>query len=212
MTQPGQPPIVELPMTPEEEKTMGVKSGSSSFAEIAEQVQKGREQAQDLQDEGIEPKDDESSPLPDWALPLPAEVKLPKGRQVYVMRFRAKLTETPKQGDRYCIMWSLTEADEKLAYRRTRGESTMAMNELSKQMIRVLGFVRTDASGKESAEGAMVDWTNSPGLGNIARFWDAIGARCRSQVKNAYAKLHTMEVGDVVDFFTKCVAVRTVSG
>jgi hypothetical protein len=206
------PPIIEVPLTPEDEQSLGVKTGAQAFREIADQAQRAKEQAQDLEDEGVEPKDDEHSPLPDWALPIPEGVKLPVGRQIYAMRFYAKLTETPKQGDRYCLMWSLTEADEKLAYRRTRGESTMAMNELSKQMVRVLGFVRPGVNGKEYAEGAMVDWTNSPGLGNIARFWDAIGARCRTQIKNAYAKLHTMEVGDVVDFFTKCVAVRTVSG
>jgi hypothetical protein len=205
-------PITEEPLSPDEAQKVGTTTGSQSFAEIAHKAHEGQVQAQDLQDEGIEPKEDVLGPLPSWALPLPAEVKLPVGRQIYCMRFRAKMTETPKMGDRYCIMWSLTEADEKLAYRRTRGEATMALNELSKQMIRVVGFIRVDSAGKESADGALTDWTNGPGVGGIMRFWDAIGARCKMQVKNAYAKLHTMEVPDIVDFFTNCVAVRTVSG
>ena len=203
--------ITNEPVTAEDLKKIGAKGANpQTFEEVAKQVAQEQAKADEKQDEGLDPNDDEFSPLPEWALPLPPEVVLPKARQIYVMRFRAKLTDTPKLGDRYCILWGLSEADEKLALKRTRGDSSMTMNEMSKQMIRVLGFIRTSADGKERAEGEAPEWTS--GASNLNSFWNAIGGKYRPQVKNAYMKMHTMEPGEIVDFFTNCVAVRTVVG
>jgi len=198
------------PLTAEDTKKLNL---SETLQKAAEGQQAKTQQASDLQDVGLEPTPDETNDLPSWALPLPDGVVLPKGRQIYAMRFRAKLTDTPKMGDRYCLLWSLTEADEKFAYGRVRNVPAMTMNELSKQMIRVFGFVRVSETGKEHADGsaAAPDWAETNGQ-KILAFWNDIGAKCRTQVKNGYAKLHTMEVDEVIDFFTKCVAVRTVVG
>lgn len=196
----------EEPLTREEAAKIGaVKTGPQVLEEAFANAAAVQQRAGEIEDEGLEPKEDESAPLPSWALPLPANVELPKGRQIYCMRFRGKLTDTPKKGDRYCILWSLNEPDEKLAYQRTRGNAGMSMNELSKQMIRVMGFVRD-----EQGDGEVPDW--GEGGMRLMEFWNGIGARFRTQVKSAYGKMHTLEPGEIIDFFTNCVAVRTVGG
>jgi len=134
--------------------------------------------------------------IPEWAV-IPPGMKLPEGRQITFLQFRAAWTDRPGKGDRQCILWNLTEADEKLALKRTRGDAIRTIDELSKQMIRVIDGQRTDWTGARSPASAVV-------------FWEEIGGKLRQQIKNLYVKTHSLTVEESVDFFTNCIAVRTV--
>jgi hypothetical protein len=117
---------------------------------------------------------------------------MPPGRQVFFVRLRAGWTDRPDKGDRQCILWSLTEADEKIALRRTRGDVLRASDELAKQMVRAI-------------DGQVVNWTSvSP-----VTFWDEIGGRCRQLLKSHYAKTHVLGAEETADFFANCIAART---
>jgi hypothetical protein len=147
--------------------------------------------------------DDEGAPkpeaaaIPEWAA-MPPGLVMPEGWQIHFMRFRAAWTNLPRLGDRTCVLWNLTEADEKLAARRARGDANRIIDEMSKQMVRVI-------------DGARTDWTKG-GANNIERFWDEIGGKCRHLVRSYYLKTHTLEAKDFADFFDNCVAVRTHTG
>lgn len=151
-----------------------------------------------FEEEEVVADGDDPSTLPDWAA-LPEGFKMPLGKQVIALRFRAKWTDYPKRGDRWCLLWNLTEADEKLALKRTRGEGIRAIDELAKQTVRVIDGLRTD-------------WVALAGAGSMRAFWDEVGGKCRQQVKNVYAKRHTMSQEELTDFFTDCIAVATVAG
>lgn len=152
----------------------------------------------DEEEMGVVADGDDPSTLPDWAV-LPEGFKMPLGKQVIALRFRAKWTDYPKRGDHWVLLWNLTEADEKLALKRTRGEGIRAIDELTKQTIRVI-------------DGHRADWVALAGPGSMRAFWDEVGGKCRQQLKNVYAKRHTMSQEELTDFFTDCIAVATVSG
>jgi hypothetical protein len=143
-----------------------------------------------------------STEIPDWVV-LPSGLALPPGRQVTFLRFRSSWTDVSSKGDRQCIVWNLSEADEKLALRRTRGDALRSIDELTKQAIRAV-------------DGHKANWTGvakigeTLGQGDVSKFWNEIGAKCRQQLKNVYIKAHTLDVGEAADFFTSCIAVRTV--
>lgn len=137
----------------------------------------------------------EVTTIPEW-VKLPPDAKLPEGRHVVYVLFRPEMTDTPKKGERQCVMWNLTEADEKLAIKRTRGDGIRMIDELTKQMIRVV-------------DGVKADWTGVTGPGSVTQFWDDIGGKCRQQLKNIYSKNHTFSAEEAIDFFTNCIAVRT---
>src|SRR5208282_2795505 len=94
-------------------------------------------------------KDD--STLPDW-VSFPPGFKIPPGKEVSFLYFRAKWTDRPEKGDRWCMMWTLSDADEKLAIKRTRGEGGRALTELTKGTIRIVDGKRGDWTGTGDAE------------------------------------------------------------
>lgn len=145
----------------------------------------------DDEDDEVEP----AKPLPDWAT-LPEGLVVPQGWQVWVVRFRAQLTNTPGKGDRKAILWNLSESDEKHAAKRARGDGMRVIDECAKQMIRAVDGVRAD-------------WSGASGPGSITTFWSEIGGKCRHQIKSLYLKTHTMTPQENADFFEHCVAVRT---
>ena len=156
--------------------------------------------AEDPTDKNIEPVFDlppEDNSTPSWVV-IPQDLALPPGKLVGFMRFRAPLTDAPAQGERHCIVWGLTSADEKLALKRTRGEAMRTISEMAKQMIRSIDGVRTD-------------WTGKGGTGNVDVFWDEIGARFRQQLINYYIKTHSLTTPEQADFFENCIAIRTAS-
>lgn len=178
----------------------------TAFDEVRERMRRAKagEEVEDNDDgpELSDPDDAEaaadevqSGAWPDWVM-IPDGMVFPEGKVAFAVRFRAGVTDQPKLGERQCILWNLTEADEKLALKRTRGEHLRTIDELAKQMIRVI-------------DGKKVTWT-----ANVAHnpnfFWNAIGGACRTQLKNLYVKRHSLSTEDSVDFFTNCVAARTV--
>ena len=139
---------------------------------------------------------EEDTTTPAWVV-LPSDLTLPPGKLVGFMRFRANLTDVAGKGDRHCILWNLSSADEKLALKRTRGDAMRTVQEMAKQMIR-------------SIDGFRVDWTGAFGVGNVDKFWDEIGSRYRQQLVNYYIKTHSLGQAEQADFFANCIAIRTV--
>jgi hypothetical protein len=151
-----------------------------------------------LRDEDGDPIAPNVEEIPGW-VQVPPDLVYPKGgRQVTYVLFKAAWTDVPEKGDRHCVLWNLNEADEKLALKRTRGEALRTIDELAKQMVRCI-------------DGHKSDWTGGFGPGNVDLFWNDIGAKCRQQLKNLYAKTHMFNTEDSIDFFTNCIAVRTVA-
>lgn len=137
--------------------------------------------------------------LPKW-VSFPDGFKIPPGKQVVFMRFRAHWTDKPQMGDRWCMLWNLSDADEKLAMARCRGDVLRSTSELAKQTIRLIDGVRAD-------------WTKTPGSGyDVDKFWSELGAKCRQQIVNYYARLHVLSREEQQDFFKNCIAVRTMGG
>jgi hypothetical protein len=134
----------------------------------------------------------------DWMTAcIPTDIKFPLNKQAHFLKFRAQWTETPTFGDRTCIMWNLTDADEKLAAKRCKGDGARYAQELAKQMVRAI-------------DGEKVDWTK--GLAsNIERWWNAIGSKCRNMLVNVYHKNHNLNAEEQKDFFVNCYSVRTVT-
>lgn len=132
---------------------------------------------------------------PAW-VKIPEGFKFPRGRQVAFVKFRASWTDTPSKGDRQCILWSLTDADEKLALVRARGDVNRAASELAKQMVRAL-------------DGCSANWDGTPGGGNIDTWWNEIGGRCRGMLVRIFTQLHVLSEEERTDFFEKCIELRT---
>ncbi len=147
-------------------------------------------------DEGVAKAEAETE-TPDWAV-LPANLKPPSvGTQIAFMKIPAKWTLVPEKGDRTCALWPLGETDEKLAYARSRGDMVRSVTELSKQMIRMVDGYRTN-------------WEGAGKPGDIASFWNEIGAKGRHMIRNYYVKTHTVSDEDALDFFSNRFAVVTV--
>lgn len=143
------------------------------------------------------------APLPDaraggapaWAT-IPGGLKFPRGRQVAFIRFLAAWTDTPQKGDRQCIVWGLTDVDEKIALSRAIGDPNRAAGELSKQMIR-------------SIDGLQVDWSGDDNPANIDTWWREIGGKCRQMLIRIYTQLHVLSEDDRRTFFESCIELRT---
>jgi hypothetical protein len=131
---------------------------------------------------------------PPWAV-LPPGVKPPaEGTQIGFLRIPAKWTLTPTKGDRLAVCWPLGETDEKLAYARARGDMVRSVSELSKQMIR-------------ACDGHKARWDGKPG--DVATFWNEIGAKGRQMIRNYYVKTHSVSDEESLDFFSNHFAVVT---
>lgn len=156
-----------------------------------------------------EGKNDLGSSLPAFVV-LPDGMKLPKGWIVWAIRFRAKLTNTPKAGDRWCVMWNLTEGDQKRAAKRARGDGSRIIDEMAKQMVRVIGTVGDATKGIEPT-GAQANWSGElSAAGSIDAFWNAIGGKYQHALKSLYLKTHTFSAEENRDFFEDCVFARSV--
>lgn len=140
---------------------------------------------------------EDSSGLPEWAT-MPEGLKVPPGRQVHALRFRSEWTDVPGKGDRHCIVWNLSDAEERIALKRSGGgdEPVSMATELAKQMIRAI-------------DGHKADWSGVAGPGNIDVFWREIGSKCRQLVVRWYTQTHMLSDAERADFFENCVASRT---
>ena len=128
--------------------------------------------------------------MPPW-VQVPPGLTFPVGKTIGFLRFRAVNTDRPEKGDRQIIIWGLTDAEEKLALKATRGESARTVTEMAKRTIRAIDGVRADWSGKQ-------------GPGNVDRFWDEVGPKYRPLVINAYMKTHVLSREETADFFLEC--------
>lgn len=180
----------ERQMTPEESAALE----DTKFAEVAATEFVAPEKPSALEVAASAPGDPNG--IPDWVI-LPPNLKIPPGRQVGFMRFRASWTDTPNKGDRQLILWPLSDADEKLALKRTHGDSLRTIGEMAKQMIRAV-------------DGTNADWSSGKfSVGSVEQFWNDIGARCRQQVQSYFLKTHALDDEERADFFLNCLAVRT---
>jgi hypothetical protein len=134
--------------------------------------------------------------VPEWAV-VPKELRPPKGRQVLFLRIPAKLTDTPLKGERQCIVWTLSDGDEKLAGERCEGKAGRASAEYTKQMIRAV-------------DGQVASWMRTSGPGSLEEFWREIGGKGRNILMRVYSQLHLADDEELRDFFENCIAVRTV--
>lgn len=132
---------------------------------------------------------------PDWAI-LPPGFAAPRGKQIFFLRFRASLTDTPWKGERQCVVWAINSADKRAALDRSRRDPNRASDELSKQMIRV-------------HDGKATDWTGDL-PGGIEDFWNEIGEKCRGLLTRLYMRLHVVSVEENTDFLENCIEARSV--
>jgi len=136
--------------------------------------------------------------VPEWA-ELPPGFDIPPGKQCGWMLFRAEWTDSPDKGDQWCMMWPLSEAEEKIAYKRSGGDPTRAITELAKCTIRVVNGVKADRTG-------------ASGPGNVNIFWAGLGTKLRQLIQNYYLKTHTLSSEEQQDFFANCFTVTTAVG
>lgn len=176
----------EMKATAAEEQVL---NNGGDFEDLPE-----RQQAETLE----EAANRDPNAVPEW-IKIPPSLKIPEGKEVQFVRFLAKWTDKPHLGERQCILWSLSSADEKLAMKRTRGDSMAALQEATKQSIRVI-------------DGAKADWTGRFGLGNVDTFWNDIGPKCRNALAAIYHKTHHLEALEQLHFFTNCFVARRVAG
>jgi len=136
--------------------------------------------------------------VPEWAS-IPPGFEIPPGKRCGWMLFRAEWTDAPAKGDRWCMMWPLSEAEEKIAYKRSNGEATKAIAELTKASLRIVDGVKADRTG-----------TSAPG--SVGVFWAEIGTKLRQMLQNYYLKTHTLSSEEQQDFFANCFVVTTAVG
>lgn len=128
---------------------------------------------------------------------IPQGFRFPRGLDVYFIKIRGSLTSMKHKGDRFLILWELSDGDEKLAYGRCMNDLNRAPGELAKQMIRVI-------------DGVPTNWDGMPGVANADQLWSEIGAKGRSQLQRLYSQLHVFDREEQIDFFESCIArVRT---
>lgn len=177
--------------------------------------------------------DDPDEDVPEWAAAhLPAVLKIPPQRRPIFLRFKSAWTDEPSKGvevswprfvpgqhdeagrplvvhephlTRVLVLWSLSDAEERMALKRAAGDRSGVIIESTKQMIRAV-------------DGKPVDWT-SRGWGkgkmegeayNPHRLWTELGAKCRGPLQNIYLKAHALNDGEMADFLLHGVRVTTV--
>jgi len=155
-------------------------------------------------DEATEPQqpsptlpDAQGDDVPEWAM-VPQNLRIPTGKSVVFLRFKSAMTDAPLKGDRQCIVWTLSDGEEKLAADRCNSAQSRAPAEYTKQMIRAI-------------DGVAVDWSKTRGPGSIDEFWKEIGPKGRNMMMRVYTQLHLADEDEVRDFFEHCIAVRTAS-
>lgn len=169
-----------------------IETGAGAAVTIDE-LEDDEEGARDVAEEGI----------PAGAM-IPAGFAFPPGWLVWFITFPASMTNRPKGPDRQCILWNLSEADEKRAVKMARGDGLRVIDEMAKCMIR-------------SVDGKKIVWRpidprteEAQSYGNLAQFWTEIGGKCRHQIKSLYLKTHAMDGAENARFFESCITPRTV--
>jgi hypothetical protein len=173
--------------------------GAPRLTEAEQHEVEAEEDAPDpspLASKAADPGDEDE--LPEW-VKMPGGLAIPPYKQVGYMRFKPELTERPDLGERTCVTWGLSVADERLARQAARGESTRLYEEMAKRTIRVVDGHRADWAGRKTAAGSVV------------RFWEEIGPKARMFVINQYLQTHTPNAEETADFFLNCCVYRTAA-
>lgn len=136
-----------------------------------------------------------SEKVPSW-VKLPEGFSIPKGAQVIFVRFRANWTTIPSKGDQVAVLWTLSIKEESLAMKRSAGDMLRGIDELAKQMVRVI-------NGKNT------DWSGTDPDADIDLWWDEVGPKCRNMLHRVYTQLHNLTDQETDDFFENCVVVKT---
>ena len=179
-----------LPLTPEEEARLdGRPSGRRQTQEPAEEPQ----EAAAVDDEAdLSTRDADEAP-PEWAQVPGDGFKLPPdGKEVLYIKIPGSLTDYKGKGDRQCIMWNLTYADEKNALKRCFNDPMRTTDEMTRQMIRAI-------------DGRRVNWASPASPDGIDRWWDEIGIRARMLLKGIFVKRTSASQEERLDFFGNCV-------
>lgn len=175
----------QMRMTEEEAKALEAET----YQEVKE-----IDAANDLLTEVAENPHDPNE-LPEW-VEFPAGFKIPPNKEVTFMRFESSWTDYPDKGDRWCMVWPLSDAEEKLAIKRTRGEQGRAFAELAQQCVRLI-------------DGKRATWDpTAPDAILITKFFHEIGGKCRPLLQNYYAKAHSLTREEQARFFLKHFVVR----
>ena len=143
------------------------------------------------------PVSKDPSALPEW-VSFPQGFRIPPGKEITFLYFKSSWTDRPDKGDRWILMWPLSDADEKLAIKRTRGESGRTLSEMTKGTIRLIDGKRADWTGNVDAVVAY----------SVDRFWDELGSKCRQMVTTIYLKTHSLSREEQADFLENCVIIR----
>jgi len=139
---------------------------------------------------------------PEWCPLPPKGWAAPPELQVIFIRCRASHTRTPQKGEKYCVLYELSVPEMRVAVQRAHGDPNRVQEEMTKQMIRLVGN-ESDASLHAA------DWSGLAGPGTIGLFWDEIGAKYREQLTRLYMQIHQFSQEEQVDFFDNCIEVRT---
>jgi hypothetical protein len=193
----------EQPLEYEDPKPAALSPEEMALAE--EQERKEEQEIREL----TRLPDPEVGGAPAWVV-LPAGLRVPRGRQVYFVRFPAEWTSTPKRGIRcrdqapddpslwrQAICWDMSIGDQKLALQRAAGDPNRQIDEFSKQMVRAV-------------DGELVDWSGMPGAGCVDLWWEDLGARCRNAMHRIFNRLHVLSKEEMARFFESCIAVRSM--
>lgn len=131
----------------------------------------------------------------DWQqAAIPRDLRIMRGEEVTILRFKAddcKPTARHK-GDRTCVLFPLSVADERIARQRMFGDSTRGLEEMAKMMVRAIdGHVVKPSDPSE-----------------VENFWEDIGPRHRNMLVGIYQRTHNFDAEERLLFFADCVAVR----
>ena len=200
-----------------EDATPTVESKQAEPEETAEDLLSTEAEGEPSALEQAAEEEHDPDAIPPWVcFPESPKWKIPEHKTLMILRFRAKWTDTPHLGDRVCILWSLSATEEKLSSKRTRGDGAQVLSEMSKGIIRAFGMLPLEAEGnnqyKSTVPMHIADWTGTLGSGNVDRFWNEIGAKCRTMISNAYLRTHSLNAEETADFFLNCFVVRSAVG
>jgi hypothetical protein len=157
----------------------------------------------------------------DWAREhTPPSMRIPAGRRVAYVRFRSSWTDAPHKGvptmwpekrkgedrarmveapSRVLVLWTLSDAEENFALKRSRGERERVAGEYAKQFIRAV-------------DGRVADWTGAwakdSDLVDVGQVWRELG-RCRQYVVNLYASMSRLSDEEMSDFLLNGLDVKS---
>lgn len=214
--------LEEMTLTPEEEEALEADQSAAK----AKMMGGGALAAKAALDE-----QDDPDATPSWARELlPEGLRIPTGRQVAFVRFQSSWTQAPHVGvpslwpviqpgvvdeegnakvelveklSRVLMLWTISDVEETMALKATRGERERTLPEQCKRMIRAV-------------DGKIVDWTgnyvkNGARLASADVLWRELG-KCRQPLLNMYLRMHTLDTAEMADFLVSGLVLASSRG